>query len=251
MKPCRPQGALRGATDEANALAGLPRELTNGVTVREPAERYGGGRTLWSEYRSGTRIVPLGRLNAVIRDRLRDARGREAMLRRARRLHDQALTAEARVRPAPERGEALRRTEADLAESGRLVESLLAIIAMLLRQRAAPPLAPPPAAADPGPLDSAYDRLGAAWALREAAREAYGRAVAEAEAAGGDRTGRRRCVPGPGTGGQCAGGPAGAGAPPVGTDAVTVGRGPLGDPRCLRGVRGPGRLVRHGGIGRR
>ncbi|WP_405438414.1 RICIN domain-containing protein [Streptomyces avidinii] len=79
-KAGRPQGESKGATDEANALARFLRTMTDSLTVRELAERYGGGKTLWGEYRCGARIIPLGRLNTVVRDRVRDPRGRGAML---------------------------------------------------------------------------------------------------------------------------------------------------------------------------
>ncbi|MFE5491414.1 hypothetical protein ACFQ7Z_15915, partial [Streptomyces virginiae] len=99
------------------------------------AQRYGGGKTSWGEYRSGTRIIPLGRLNAVVRDRVRDGRGREAMLRRAGRLHGAALVAGADAGPPPRLDEALRRAEADLAESERIVRQLATVIATLLAER--------------------------------------------------------------------------------------------------------------------
>ncbi|MFI1170786.1 hypothetical protein [Streptomyces melanogenes] len=130
----RPQGAPKGRTEAANELAEFLREVTHGMTVRELADRYGGGKTAWSEYRSGARIIVLGRLNAVLKDQVRDPRRREGLLAEARRLHDLALTAEAAGRPAPSVTEALRQARADLAESGRLVESLLAMVS-LLRER--------------------------------------------------------------------------------------------------------------------
>ncbi|MEW5532081.1 hypothetical protein AB1328_19305, partial [Streptomyces virginiae] len=110
-------------------------DLTAGLTVREMAQRYGGGKTSWGEYRSGARIIPRGRLNAVVRDRVRDGRGREAMLRRAGRLHDAALVAGADAEPPPRLDEALRRAEADLAESERIVRQLATVIATLLAER--------------------------------------------------------------------------------------------------------------------
>ncbi|WP_327250546.1 RICIN domain-containing protein [Streptomyces sp. NBC_01244] len=180
MAAGRPQGTWKGGTEAANELARFLREVTESLTVREMAERYGGGKTAWGQYRSGERIIPLGRLNTVIRDRVRDGRGREAMLKRARRLHDTALTADMRKAPAPRVDEALRRAEADLAESGRLVQSLLAVITMLQETisplQAAPtgpavgrqgPPEPEPAA---GHLDEAFEQLGAALALRTTAR---------------------------------------------------------------------------------
>lgn len=180
MAAGRPQGAWKGGTEAANELARFLREATESLTVREMAERYGGGKTAWGQYRSGERIIPLGRLNTVIRDRVRDGRGREAMLKRARRLHDAALTADMRKAPAPGVDEALRRAEADLAESGRLVQSLLAVITML--QETIPPLQAAPTAPtvgqqvapEPEPavghLDEAFEQLGTALALRTTAR---------------------------------------------------------------------------------
>ncbi|MFI1648932.1 RICIN domain-containing protein [Streptomyces avidinii] len=186
-KAGRPQGELKGATDEANALARFLRTMTDSLTVRELAEHYGGGKTLWGEYRCGARIIPLGRLNTVVRDRVRDPRGRGAMLEQARRLHDGALTAEVELGPAPALDEALRRAERDLAESGELVSRLLAIITMLLRVPA--PAAPAPGAADPrrarGHLDEALDQLATARTLQSAAHRAYADARAESAAEAG------------------------------------------------------------------
>ncbi|MFE7187425.1 RICIN domain-containing protein [Streptomyces erythrochromogenes] len=128
---------MKGATGAADELARFLVELTAGLTVREMAQRYGGGKTSWGEYRSGTRIIPRGRLNAVVRDRVRDGRGREAMLRRAGRLHDAALVAGADAGPPPRLDEALRRAEADLAESERIVRQLATVIATLLAEQEA------------------------------------------------------------------------------------------------------------------
>lgn len=187
----RPQGALRGATEAANELARFLMDTSDRLTVREMARRYGGGKSLWGEYRSGARIIPLGRLDAVVRDRVRDVRGRERMLARARRLHDEALAAEVARSTRPGLREALARAEADLAESARLVRTLLALVTMLQEElvrtpqpasgAAREPEAPPPERgggtgsavpvpdARPAPLDEAFDRLGTAWALWKSA----------------------------------------------------------------------------------
>ncbi|MFD9791936.1 hypothetical protein ACFWXK_13400 [Streptomyces sp. NPDC059070] len=130
----RPQGAPKGRSQAANDLARLLREVTGGLTVRELAQRYGGGKTVWGEYRSGARIIPLGRLHTVVKDRVRDARVQREVLDRARRLHALALTARAADAPAPAADDALRRAREDFAESGRLVEGLLTMMAMLQRQ---------------------------------------------------------------------------------------------------------------------
>ncbi|MFI1105460.1 hypothetical protein [Streptomyces melanogenes] len=195
----RPQGAPKGRTEAANELARLLREVTRGLTVRELAQRYGGGKTAWSEYRSGARIIALGRLNTVLKDQIRTPR-LQGLLTEARRLHDLALTAEAAGRPVPSVEEALRQSRADLAESGRLVESLLAMVT-LLRERvedggagsAGASAAPPrplsrEASAEEAEsaaaqevrlrLDQAVDQLAAARSVEAAARQA----VADAEA---------------------------------------------------------------------
>ncbi|PKV89363.1 hypothetical protein [Streptomyces sp. TLI_146] len=210
----RPQGAPKGRTEAANELARLLCEVTRGLTVRELAQRYGGGKTAWSEYRSGARIIALGRLNTVLKDQIRTPR-LQGLLTEARRLHDLALTAEAAARPVPSVEEALRQSRADLAESGRLVENLLAMVT-LLRERVenggagsagADALRPgtssapsegrsadtPPEEAESAAaeqvrlrLDQAVDQLAAARSVQAAAR----RAVADAEAqreAGSDR----------------------------------------------------------------
>lgn len=188
---------MKGATGAADELARFLAELTAALTVREMAQRYGGGKTTWGEYRSGTRIIPLGRLNAVVRDLVRDGQGRESMLRRARRLHDAALIAAAEAEPPLRLDEALRRAEADLAESERIVRQLATVIATLLAEQDAaaerPRQAGPaedtsPAEPEPAPksqpatgptpalaigrglLDRAMEQLAAVWAVREAAR---------------------------------------------------------------------------------
>ncbi|MGO4756684.1 hypothetical protein AB4212_50170, partial [Streptomyces sp. 2MCAF27] len=99
--------------------------------VRELAERYRTSKTIWGEYRSGTKIIPLGRLNAVVKDRVRDERGRTTMLAKARRLYEAAVTAEQTVRSAEDPGAARRQAEADRAESEKLVKALLQIITAL------------------------------------------------------------------------------------------------------------------------
>lgn len=205
----RPQGGPKGATRAADALAGFLGELTAELTVRELAQRYGGGKTMWSEYRSGARIIPLGRLNSVVRDRVRDGRGRQTLLQRAHRLHEAALVAEAESGPGLKLDEALRRAEADLAEAEGLVRSLLSLVGRLLVDKddlraAAPepeqrPGAPEPAdtsAAAPAPdaaqgpepaadglVDRALRQLEAVRSLHRGARQILGRARAESRAA--------------------------------------------------------------------
>ncbi|WP_405787240.1 RICIN domain-containing protein [Streptomyces sp. NBC_00029] len=115
-------------TEAANTLAVFLRELTDGLSLRELAERYEGGKTLWGEYRSGAQIVPLSRLNTVVKDRVRDARGREVMLAKARQLHGHAMTAQSEAQPDLAVGEALRQAEQDIADMTRLIKVLVARI---------------------------------------------------------------------------------------------------------------------------
>ncbi|MFD9796712.1 RICIN domain-containing protein [Streptomyces sp. NPDC059070] len=203
----RPQGTPKGATRAADALAGFLGDLTAELTVRELAQRYGGGKTMWSDYRSGARIIPLGRLNSVVRDRVRDGRGRQTLLQRAHRLHEAALVAEAEAGPGVKLDEALRRAEADLAEAEGLVRSLLVLVSTLLGSTdasraadasepgtasgtadqapgpaAAPDGAPDPEAAD-GLVDRALRQLEAVRSLHGGARKVLGRARAESRAA--------------------------------------------------------------------
>ncbi|GAA0297555.1 hypothetical protein GCM10010302_40240 [Streptomyces polychromogenes] len=191
----RPQGAPKGRSQAANDLAELLRQITGGLTVRELAQRFGGGKTAWSEYRSGARIIPLGRLGLVVKECVRDPRGRQQLLTRARALHARALTAdaeaEAEATPAPGLEEALRRAQEDLATSGRLVEGLLSLMAMLQDQAKVPEPeaagAPAASGAPPerlrGRLDQALDQLVAARAAEESARRAVSDARAQREAA--------------------------------------------------------------------
>ncbi|MFK8908255.1 RICIN domain-containing protein [Streptomyces sp. YS-3] len=195
-------------------MAGFLGELTAELTVRELAERYGGSKTTWSDYRSGARVIPLGRLNSVVRDRVRDPRGRQTLLQRAHRLHEAALVAEAEAGPDLKLDEALRRAEADLAEAEGLVRSLLALLSALLgnnevfraavpdpeqrpsergRADTSAPTTPSPSAApeadahsDPaadGLVDRALRQLEIVRFLHDGARQILGRARAENRAA--------------------------------------------------------------------
>ncbi|MGW6704033.1 ricin-type beta-trefoil lectin domain protein [Streptomyces sp. NPDC054956] len=100
-RPGRPPGPLKGRTDEANALAQFLRDLTAEYTVSQLEQRYEGSRSVWSEYRSGQKIIPLSRLKRVVEDRFaRDARTREQKLQEARGLYTAATAAAAAVPPA-------------------------------------------------------------------------------------------------------------------------------------------------------
>ncbi|GAA4506457.1 hypothetical protein [Nonomuraea ferruginea] len=87
----RPQGRPRGSTEQANALAEFLLGLTGGTTLRELAGRYHVSKTLWGEYRSGEKIIPLELLRRLVRDRTPDERTRRTRLETAERLHAAAL----------------------------------------------------------------------------------------------------------------------------------------------------------------
>ncbi|MCA2181457.1 hypothetical protein LDL08_35380 [Nonomuraea glycinis] len=87
----RPQGGPKGSTNEANALAEFLLTLTREMTVRELAGRYHVGKTLWGEYRTGQKIIPLELLRRLVRDHTPDERTRETRLETAARLHAAAL----------------------------------------------------------------------------------------------------------------------------------------------------------------
>lgn len=181
-KAGRPQGDPRGATEEANELARFLRELTDGMRLRALADRYPCGRTLWGDYRLGAQVIPLPRLNTVIKDRVPDARGQQNMLAKARDRHDAALTAEAE-RPAVGLGEALERAKQDIAEMGCLIKALLARIDVLEDEAARQPadardpgIAGRPVQAIAAQLDVLRQRVTEARRVRDATLEAYGAA---------------------------------------------------------------------------
>lgn len=190
VKAGRPQGAMKGASLAADELARFLVEITTELTVRELARRFGGGRTMWSEYRSGARIIPLGRLNTVVRDRIRDGRGQQAMLQRARRLHEAALNGQADAGPRPSLAEALRQAESNLAESEHLVKSLLTVVTLLVNEPGDPTPAAGPTQSEPKTraprddvrpsdravvldelADRAFTQMEEAWAARHTARQ--------------------------------------------------------------------------------
>lgn len=138
----RLQGEPRGETAQANKLAVFLRDMTKGRTVRELAKCYGSGKSTWSDYRSGLKIIPLNLLERVVLSQYRDERSRVELIRRARDLHAAACDAEAgRIpttsgkTPQPEAWDAIReaqrRAQAELAESEAVVRSLLALTARL------------------------------------------------------------------------------------------------------------------------
>lgn len=172
VKAGRPQGGPKGQSEQANALAVFLRNLTKDLTVRELADRYAGGKTLWGEYRSGTKTVHLHLLESLVHDTVRDARSRTELLAKARRLHAEAVAAQQPVTPAepdhvgqrvsPE--QAVGQATTTLQDAERLIHILLGVIAGLRMQTTSPG---PTAAAGPIPLTAAQSTQ-AAGDLREA-----------------------------------------------------------------------------------
>ncbi|MGW5849915.1 hypothetical protein ACWFQ8_18515 [Streptomyces sp. NPDC055254] len=132
-------------TVQANALAVFLRGMTEGHTVRELAKSYGAGKTSWSDYRSGAKIVPLDLLKRVVLGRVRDERGRAELWARARDLHAAACAAEkGRARSgdgrpvAPETWEMLQRAQrqadAELARSEEALRALVRLSARLQKE---------------------------------------------------------------------------------------------------------------------
>ncbi|MFD9605548.1 RICIN domain-containing protein [Streptomyces sp. NPDC059970] len=148
VKAGRPQGGLKGQTEQANALAAFLRNLTKDFTVRELAERYKISKTSWGEYRAGTKTIELHLLQHVIQDLVRDERARAAVTARAEELHQLAKAAENSTPPptALRTGgeppdQVLSDADADVRESKELLQALREVIAHL---QAAPPAPPKP-----------------------------------------------------------------------------------------------------------
>ncbi|WUW27002.1 hypothetical protein OG521_39830 (plasmid) [Streptomyces sp. NBC_01463] len=176
MKAGRPQGGPKGHNEQANALALFLRNLTKGLTVRDLADRYksAGSKTLWGEYRSGTKTIHLHVLERLVHDLAHDERSRTQLLATARDLHAQAVAAQQPAAPAepeavsrpvaPE--ETLDQATTTLQDAERLIHILLGVIAGLQIQ-----LTPPTATAAPSAASmpqGAGDINQAANDLREA-----------------------------------------------------------------------------------
>lgn len=140
-KAGRPQGGPKGQTDEANELALFVRELTRDFTVRELGDRYKISKTSWGEYRSGTKTIHLHLLKRLLQDLVRDERTRAVKWELARRLHDQAITAQQPLPPSEPAAadgvtaeQAAAQADMTLQDAERLVHVLLGIIAGLQMQ---------------------------------------------------------------------------------------------------------------------
>ncbi|WP_405021188.1 hypothetical protein OHV05_34105 [Kitasatospora sp. NBC_00070] len=150
----RPQGHLKGETEQADGLARFVREITAGVTVRELAQRYPVGRTSWSEYRSAGKDIPWHWLERLVRDHARDPHTRAALLDRGRTLHEQATRAAAGIQPRAQARSAAeealdgarraqRQAEEEAAGADRQIRALVATVAELRGQQREPAVTPP------------------------------------------------------------------------------------------------------------
>lgn len=146
----RPFEGLRGESEHINELAGMLCRLTEGLTLRELAERYpqGGGKTMWGQYRSGERAVPAHILHEVINRQVRDARTRQQRHEEAKRLYE--LVGQKQPRQAPvskpqqaveKAVQARRQAETDLAAAEERIRSLVEVIHRLERGKTQDPTA--------------------------------------------------------------------------------------------------------------
>ncbi|MFD8670883.1 hypothetical protein ACFV1U_36600 [Streptomyces microflavus] len=125
------------------------REATKDFTLRELAERYKISKSSWGEYRAGTKLIDLHLLQRVVRDLVRDERGRAVTTARADKLHQLARDAESSTPPSgpgPLAGpdQILGSPNSGLRESEEILRALREVVTHL-RDTAPPPLSTPPA----------------------------------------------------------------------------------------------------------
>ncbi|MEU0807211.1 RICIN domain-containing protein [Streptomyces sp. NPDC005970] len=146
----RPFEGLRGESEHINALAGMLCRLTEGLTLRELAERYpqGGGKTLWGQYRSGERPVPAHVLHEVINRQVPDARTRQQRHEEAKRLYELVAQKQQRQAPVSKTQQAVEKAvqaqtqaETDLVEAEERIRSLVEVIHRLERGKTQDPTA--------------------------------------------------------------------------------------------------------------
>ncbi|MFJ1989680.1 hypothetical protein ACIOGT_39105 [Streptomyces microflavus] len=127
------------------------REVTKDFTLRELAERYKISKSSWGEYRAGTKLIDLHLLQRVVRDLVRDERGRVVLTARADKLHQLARDAESSTPPGgpgpgPVAGpdQILGSPNSGLRESEEILRALREVVTHL-RDTAPPPPSPAPA----------------------------------------------------------------------------------------------------------
>ncbi|MFE2875150.1 transporter substrate-binding domain-containing protein [Streptomyces roseus] len=87
----RPLGELQGATEEANDLARWLRKITNGVGVRQLESDFPYSKSLWTQFRNGSRLIPRELLEQVAARYLHEPALRARQLAEGRRLLEEAL----------------------------------------------------------------------------------------------------------------------------------------------------------------
>ncbi|MFE7586428.1 hypothetical protein ACFU5Y_33230 [Streptomyces gardneri] len=95
----RPLSELKGRTEEANKLARWLRTVTGGVPVRTLAETFHSSTSVWTDYRNGSKLIPLKLLDQVV-DKLVEQDMRERVRENGRDLL--AAAEEAARRPSPQ-----------------------------------------------------------------------------------------------------------------------------------------------------
>ncbi|MFE5768660.1 transporter substrate-binding domain-containing protein [Streptomyces sp. NPDC056485] len=100
----RPLGELQGGTEEANELARWLRKITNGVGVRQLEADFPYSKSLWTQFRNGSRLIPRDLLDQVVSRYLREPAMRQRQLEEGRRLLEEALRSAASPRAAERDG---------------------------------------------------------------------------------------------------------------------------------------------------
>ncbi|MDQ1024704.1 outer membrane protein assembly factor BamB [Streptomyces umbrinus] len=106
----QPPKPLDGDTPQANELAAWLRKLTYPLTVRQLEERFTFGRSQWSEFRRGRKLIPSYLLEELVNDLVREPRLRETTRAEGRRrlaAAEQAAMGKAQLPPPKDRGPAL------------------------------------------------------------------------------------------------------------------------------------------------
>ncbi|MFK0221235.1 hypothetical protein ACIQWN_23970 [Streptomyces vinaceus] len=94
----RPLGELQGETAEANDFARWLRKTTNGVGVRQLESDFPYSKSLWTQFRNGSRLIPRELLDQVVNRYLHEPAMRQRQLDEGHRLFEEALRSAARAR---------------------------------------------------------------------------------------------------------------------------------------------------------
>jgi stress response protein SCP2 len=93
-RPGRKAGPLSGGTPEAEELAAWLRKLTEGLTVRDLAERFPFGRTQWSDFLRGRKIIPSWLVDDLVKELVKGPQKQQLQRQRGHELHTAAEAAE-------------------------------------------------------------------------------------------------------------------------------------------------------------